>query len=88
LCLRVCVYSLACSSHPSILWCAMQELKGSMRAAKLKGSLLTDRLRSLQKRNIVEVRSTTAAHPSKRRRYQLKTYTTKAGKIDEPPTIA
>ena len=66
----------------------VQELKGSMRAAKIKGSLLTDRIRSLQKRNIIEVRSTTAEHKSKRRRYQLKTYNTKAGKIDAPPTIA
>ena len=54
-----------------------------MRAAKLKGSLLSDRMRSLEKRNIIEVRSTTATFKSKQRRYQLKQYTTKAGKIDQ-----
>ena len=64
------------------------ELKGSMRAAKLKGSLLSDRMRSLEKRNIIEVRSTTAAFKSKQRRYQLKQYTTKAGKIGVQDTIA
>ena len=65
------------------------ELGGGLRAAKLKGNLLGERLRSLQKRNIIEVRSTTAAHPSKHRRYKLKQYTTKAGRpVDAPDTIA
>ena len=50
---------------------------------------IPERIGSLQKRNIIEVRSTTAAHPSKHRRYKLKQYTTKAGRpVDAPDTIA
>ena len=53
-----------------------EELKGSLRAARPKGNLLGDRLKSLQKRNVIEPRK----RLGKRRRYRLKEYTTQAGK--------
>ena len=55
-----------------------EELSGSLRRAKVKGSLLHDHMQSLHRRNIVEPRKLVG----KRRRYRLKTYITKAGKVD------
>ena len=55
------------------------ELRGSLRTAIPKGSLLQDRLKSLEKRNVVEPRMKLG----KRRRYVLRQYTTKAGKRDD-----
>jgi nucleolar protein 53 len=58
-----------------------EELQGSMRSAKVKGSLLHDRMQSFEKRNLLEPRKAVA----KRRRYRLKSYITKNGKLDGRP---
>eukprot|EP01050_Picozoa_sp_SAG11_P013918 SAG11_NODE_1663_length_4496_cov_2.612236_2_plen_65_part_00 len=56
-----------------------EELDGSLRTVRQKGSLLADRLRSLQRRNVVEPTVPDARLP---RRYRLGTYTTEAGRLD------
>lgn len=53
-----------------------EELGGSLRLLKAEGSILYDRFKSLQKRNVIEV----GTKQKKKRKYSLKTYTKKTHK--------
>lgn len=55
------------------------ELNGSLRQAVPKGNIMLDRLKSLEKRNVIEPR----VKRGKQRRYVLRQYNTKAGKLDD-----
>lgn len=55
------------------------ELRGSLRTAVPKGSLLLDRQKSLEKRNVLEPREKLG----KRRRYVLRQYKKKSTRLDD-----
>jgi len=54
-----------------------EELSGNMRSFKPEGSLLTDRFKSMQKRNLIEPRKPVIKH----RKYRLKQYEKKSHKV-------